>query len=59
MPDEHRYPRGELRWNERERGWEVFIPYNAFKNSGSSFFGQKPFRLVLPDFLDLYTYLNA
>ncbi|AYM60613.1 hypothetical protein [Agrobacterium fabrum] len=51
--------RGELRWNERERGWEVFIPSNAFKNSGSSFFGQKPFRLVLPDLLDLYTYLNA
>ncbi len=50
---------GELRWNERERGWEVFIPSNAFKNSGSSFFGQKPFRLVLPDLLDLYTYLNA
>lgn len=51
--------RGELRWNERERGWEVFIPSNAFKNSGSSFFGQKPFRLVLPDLLDLYTHLNA
>lgn len=51
--------RGELRWSERERGWEVFIPSNAFKNSGSSFFGQKPFRLVLPDLLDLYTYLNA
>ena len=29
------------------------------RNSGSSFFGQKPFRLVLPDLLDLYTYLNA
>ena len=40
-------------------GWDVFIPSNAFKNSGSSFFGQKPFRLVLPDLLDLYTYLNA
>lgn len=51
--------RGELRWSERERGWEVSIPSNAFKNSGSSFFGQKPFRLVLPNLLGLYIYLNA
>jgi hypothetical protein len=35
--------RGELRWNERERGWEVFIPSNAFKNSGSSFLGRSRF----------------
>lgn len=50
---------GELRWSERERGWEVLIPSAAFKNSGSSFFGQKPFRLILPDLLDLYKYLEA
>ncbi|MBY3417218.1 hypothetical protein HFN87_28590 [Rhizobium laguerreae] len=50
---------GELRWSDRERGWEVFIPSVAFKNSGSSFFGQKPFRLILPDLLDLYKYLDA
>ena len=50
---------GELRWNDRERGWEVLIPSVAFKNSGSSFFGQKPFRLILPDLLDLYKYLEA
>ncbi|WP_132960925.1 hypothetical protein [Rhizobium sp. BK251] len=50
---------GELRWSDRERGWEVLIPSVAFKNSGSSFFGQKPFRLVLPDLLDLYRYLEA
>ncbi|QLF71633.1 hypothetical protein FE840_018450 (plasmid) [Peteryoungia desertarenae] len=50
---------GELRWSDRDGGWEVLIPSVAFKNSGSSFFGQKPFRLVLPDLLDLYEYLEA
>lgn len=50
---------GELRWSERDHGWEVLIPSVAFKNSGSSFFGQKPFRLILPDLLDLYKYLDA
>ncbi|QLL64262.1 hypothetical protein [Sinorhizobium mexicanum] len=50
---------GELRWSDREQGWEVLIPSVAFKNSGSSFFGQKPFRLILPDLLDLYKYLEA
>ena len=51
--------RGELRGSEREHGWEVLIPSNAFKNSGSSSFGQKPFRLMLSDLIDLCTYLNA
>lgn len=46
---------GELRWSDRE----VLIPSAAFKNSGSSFFGQKPFRLILPDLLDLYKNLDA
>jgi integrase len=50
---------GEIRWSDRENGWEVLIPSIAFKNSGSSFFGQKPFRLILPDLLDLYKYLEA
>ncbi len=50
---------GELRWSDRERGWEVLIPSVAFKNSGSSVFGQKPFRLILPDLLDLYKYIDA
>ncbi|ADY67865.1 hypothetical protein AGROH133_14426 (plasmid) [Agrobacterium tumefaciens] len=50
---------GELRWSDRDQGWEVLIPSVAFKNSGSSFFGQKPFRLILPDLLDLYQYLDA
>lgn len=35
------------------------IPSVAFKNSGSSFFGQKPFRLILPDLLDLNKYLDT
>ncbi len=51
--------RGEIRWSDRDRGWEVLVPANAFKNANSSFFGSKPFRLVLPDLLDLYKYLNA
>lgn len=41
------------------QGWEVLIPSNAFKNANSSLFGSKPLRLVLPDLLDLYKYLNA
>lgn len=51
--------RGELRWNSKETGWEVFIPSAAFKNADSSFFGGKPFRLVLPDLGGLYQHLEA
>lgn len=51
--------RGEIRWSERDHGWEVLIPSNAFKNANSSFFGSKPFRLVLPDLQGLYDYLEA
>lgn len=51
--------RGEIRWNDRENGWEVLIPSVAFKNANSSFFGSKPFRLILPDLLDLYHHINA
>ncbi|NTG32645.1 hypothetical protein G6K91_00055 [Agrobacterium rhizogenes] len=51
--------RGEIRWNDRDGGWEVLIPSIAFKNSNSSFFGSKPFRLILPDLLDLYYYIGA
>jgi hypothetical protein len=51
--------RGELRWNTKERGWEVVIPSNAFKNSNSSFFGRKPFRLLLPDLDGLYGHVDA
>lgn len=51
--------RGEIRWNDREGGWEVLIPAIAFKNAHSSFFGDKPFRLLLPNLLDLYKYIDA
>jgi hypothetical protein len=50
---------GEIRWSDRDRGWEVLIPSVAFKNANSSFFGSKPFRMILPDLQDLYRYLNA
>lgn len=51
--------RGELRWSDRVEGWEVLIPAVAFKNSDSSLFSGKPFRLVLPDLGDLYRHLVA
>ncbi|ALL13166.1 hypothetical protein [Caulobacter henricii] len=50
---------GELRWNEREGGWEAFIPAVAFKNAGSSYFGRQPFRLLLPDLGGLYDQIGA
>jgi hypothetical protein len=50
--------RGEIRWNDREHGWEVFIPAVAFKNADSSFFGGRPFRLVLPDLGGLYAHVS-
>lgn len=31
---------GELRWSDRDGGWEVLIPSVAFKNASSSFFGK-------------------
>lgn len=49
--------RGELRWNERDQGWEVLVPAVAFKNAHSSFFAGKPFRLVLPDLGGLYDHI--
>lgn len=51
--------RGELRWSERDAGWEVLIPAAAFKNAGSSFFGGRAFRLVLPDLGGLYVWIEA
>jgi hypothetical protein len=51
--------RGEMRWSERDSGWEVLIPSNAFKNATSSFFGSKPYRLVLRDFSGLYAQIDA
>jgi hypothetical protein len=49
---------GEVSWSDREQGWQVFIPTAAFKNSNSSFFGSKPYRLILPDLGDLYPYIE-
>ena len=51
--------RGELRWSMRDQGWEILIPSVAFKNANSSFFGAKPFRLVLPDLGKLYEMIEA
>ncbi|KQN05046.1 hypothetical protein ASE85_07735 [Sphingobium sp. Leaf26] len=51
--------RGEIRWSEREQGWEVLVPAVAFKNAHSSFFAGKPFRLILPDLGDLYNHISA
>ncbi len=51
--------RGELRWSERAGGWEVYIPSLAFKNATSSFFGARPFRLLLPDLADLNLHIEA
>ena len=50
---------GELRWSSRDQGWEILIPSVAFKNASSSFFGQKPFRLILPDLAGLYEAIEA
>lgn len=50
---------GELRWSDRSHGWEVIIPAVAFKNAHSSFFGGKPFRLILPNLGSLYPQLEA
>jgi hypothetical protein len=50
---------GELRWSDRDGGWEVFVPASAFKNATSSFFNGRPFRLILPDIGDLYGEIEA
>lgn len=50
---------GELHWSSRDAAWEVLIPSQAFKNANSSFFGRRLFRLLLPDFDDLYAYIDA
>ncbi|MDP9424249.1 MAG: hypothetical protein M3Q19_15700 [Pseudomonadota bacterium] len=54
-----RLRRGEIRWSERLGGWEVLIPCLAFKNAGSSFFANRPFRLMLPNLGLLYEHLDA
>ena len=51
--------RGKIRWSARDQGWEILIPSVAFKNANPSFFGGKPFRLLLPDLGGLYEKLDA
>ena len=53
-----RMKRGELRWSDRDGGWEVFIPCAAFKNAHSAYFAKRPFRLLLPDLGDLYRWIG-
>lgn len=50
---------GELRWSDKEKGWEVIIPATAFKNGNSSFFAKRPYRLMLPDVGELYRYIDS
>ncbi len=57
--DLERIRRGELRWSEKDGGWEVFIPCAAFKNAQSAYFSKRPFRLLLPDLGGLYDTLDA
>ncbi|PVM92636.1 hypothetical protein DDF62_03170 [Caulobacter radicis] len=51
--------RGELRWSDRDGGWEVFVPAVAFKNAGSTFFRKSPLRLILPDLSGLYDEIDV
>jgi hypothetical protein len=51
--------RGELRWSERQGGWEVYAPAAAFKNAESPYFSGGPFRLILPDVGELYDEMAA
>jgi len=49
--------RGELRWNAKQRTWDVFIPAVSMKNGSSSFFKWRPFEITLPDREDLYFWI--
>jgi hypothetical protein len=51
--------RGELRWSDRDHGWEVLVPSVAFKNAHSSYFAKKPFRLVLPNLSGFYDHIDS
>lgn len=39
---------GELRWSEREQGWEVLVSTSPSRTATSSFFGQNRFGSFLP-----------
>ena len=49
---------GELRWNEIDAVWQVWIPAASFKNSKSSFFRGRPYSAILPDLQNLYWYID-
>jgi hypothetical protein len=51
--------RGELRWVEDTKRWEVFIPAIAFKNATSPFFKGRPYQMVLPNLQDLYKWIGV
>lgn len=50
--------RGELRWNEKDKCWQVFIPAASIKNGSSSFFKWRPYQMTLPDRENLYSWLD-
>jgi len=50
--------RGELRWNQMLKAWEVFSPSAAFKNSKSAYFKGGSFQLLLPDLDGLYSWID-
>lgn len=51
--------RGELRWLEREKVWEVYLPSRAFKNWQSKFFKNMPLQITLPDACGLYHWIDV
>jgi len=50
--------RGEIRWLNREKRWEVYIPALAFKNWDSMFFKRSPYRMILEDTAGLYRWID-
>lgn len=51
--------RGELHWDQTRLGWTITIPSVAFKNATSSYFGDRPYVLRLPDVGGLYGQIEA
>lgn len=51
--------RGELHWDQLRLGWTITIPAVAFKNATSSYFGDRPYVLRLPDVGGLYDKIEA
>jgi hypothetical protein len=51
--------RGELRWNNVDRTWDVFIPAVAIKNGRGPFFRGRPFQATLPNLEGLYRWIDC